>query len=222
MATRATRSNEKKRKIDEGILEEPKEKIMTLGKYLALERQAEEEKLLESVELNQYDALENYSKEQVLADLKATEVNPSIYFDHDYYEIKDITGRNSEKSTKILFLTLKTGEHPKDFTHFCNSSSMKWNLKHYHISSFGPALSNMCMVFVRGEHTAGTSLTSDVFKYLGLVGVQSTSSGSNGKGVHELIEVTLVFDYVINRKDMVFGNDVMKCKKNRYGCSLCH
>lgn len=126
---RTTRSTDKKRKIDEGIVEEVKPKIMTLGKHLALERQAEEEKLLESDEISKYVPFENYAKGGVISDLSATEVNANIFQEHNYY-----TSAIS-KDAKILLLTLKTNKFPKKSSHFCNNTSLKWYLANLHIDS---------------------------------------------------------------------------------------
>ncbi len=158
---RSTRSVEKKRKLDEGIVEEPKPKIMTLGIHLALIRQEEENKLLENESIAKYEQFENYSKEAVIADLNAAEVNSALFGDKDFYQTKD---------SRILFLTLKTGANPARFTHLCNNSSMKWSLEHLKIpssASYGFGLPSVVMVFVRGEFVEGTTKKSEEYKYLG-------------------------------------------------------
>ena len=198
-------------------MEEPKPKMMTLGKHLALERQAEEEQLLKNESVSQFEQFENYDKDTVVNVLSAVEVNSTLFHDHDFYMA---TGPDTPK---IIFLTLKTGENPKSFTHFCNNTSMKWNLEHLHIphNAYHFGLPGVVMVFARGEFVEGTHLASDKYKYLGIVGVQSVSSG-NANGTYEYLSATLIFDYSLSRKELeLFGKNIIKCKKNKYGCSLC-
>lgn len=216
---RATRSSEKKRKQDEGIPEaEPKPKIMTLGKHLALIREKEEEELLENDAIAKYEQFSDYEKDTVVADLAATEVNSKKFPEHNFF-----VSACGDKNTNILFLTLETGDHPKNFTHFCNNSSLKWHLADLHLASsdLRVAIPGVFMVFVRGEHVQGTTKTSNTYKYLGLVGLQSMCSGSVGSK-HEYLYATLIFDYNLSRKELeLFGDNVMRCKKNKYRCSLC-
>lgn len=216
---RSTRSNEKKRKQDEGIVDEPKAKSMTLGKYLALERQAEEEKLMENEGVAKFEQFTNYSKDAVVAEMAATEVDGALFRDNNYYTSP--TGDD----VKILFLTLETGDHPKDFTHFCNNTSLRWSLQHLKIDSMNYFMKtpSVLMLFVRGEHVAGTTATSDEYKYVGLAGVQSIASGTLGTGSkHYYLYARLIFDYALSRNELLmFGENVIKCKKNKYGCSLC-
>lgn len=216
---RPTRSSARKRKQDEGIVDEPKAKVMTLGKHLALQRQEEEEKLLENEGVSKYEQFANYSKEAVVADLAATEVDSALFRDNNYYASP--TGDD----VKILFLTLETGEHPKDFSHFCNNASLRWSLQHLKIDSLKYFMKtpSVLMLFVRGQHVEDTTSTSDEYKYVGLAGVQSIASGMLDNGTkHYYLYVRLIFDYALSRNEMLmFGDNVMKCKKNKYGCSLC-
>mmetsp|Transcript_13197 Transcript_13197/g.13673 ORF Transcript_13197/g.13673 Transcript_13197/m.13673 type:complete len:83 (-) Transcript_13197:37-285(-) len=81
-------------------------------------------------------------------------------------------------------------------------------------------------MFVRGQYVEGTTTTSNNYKCLGLIGVQSTSGHMRGGVIgapHIYLRVTFVFDYFVTRKELEtqFGENVMKCKKNKYGCSIC-
>jgi len=93
----------------------------------------------------------------------------------------------------------------------------------YHLSQFP----EVWLVFVRDEYVEGTSINSSQFKCLGLMGVKSivstTSRSQSNEYESQLSECILSFDYIISKKEMInsFGNNVMKCKKNKYGFSLC-
>lgn len=220
--TRVTRAREKKRRLDEGIPEDPpKPKIQTLGKYLADEREKIATELQQDEDVADYEQFANYEKNDVLARLNAQAVDK---FKGQLYS----TGEE-HKGTRLVFLTFATGEHPKNFTHICNNTTIKWNLQDLKISSshyhFG--LPDVAMVFVRGKHVEGTTAIGNMYKYLGLVGLQSISSGSgDGSYTSEsyiYLQATFVFDYVLTKKELaLFGNNIMKCKKNKYGSSLCN
>lgn len=212
------RRSQRRRNLVEGkTFDSPKEKSMTLGQHLHQERERAAEELMESDALSKYETFVNYEREDVIRDLSLEEApgfRGQLYF----------TSIDS-KQAAVLFIPLSVGSHPKSFSHICNSSSLQWNLERMHIPSssmFG--LPNVVLVFVRGQHLKDISSTGTMYKCLGLVGVQSISSGSSGIGKpYEYRGVTLVFDYVIRKKELEeqFGENVMKCKKNRYGCSLC-
>jgi hypothetical protein len=219
---RSTRSREKRQREEAGLpAEDPKPKRQTLGQYLADEREKEAEALLEHDLVSNYEPYQNYRKGEVLAQFQAEEVNP--VFQGQYYN-----ATNLEDGPRLLFLTLQTGDHPKNFTHFCNNTSLKWHLKPLRILSreFHFRLPSVVMLFVRGQFVDGTSLDSEEYKYVGIVGCQSVSSSHSVEGKFDspyiYIDGRLVFDYVLSRADLAhFGDNVMKCKKNRYGCSLC-
>lgn len=221
---RTTRSREKRQREEAGLpAEDPKPpKRQTLGQYLAEEREKEAEALLEHDLVSNYEPFQNYRKGDVLAQFQAEEVDP--VFQGQYYN-----ATNLEDGPRLLFLTLQTGDHPKNFTHFCNNTSLKWHLKPLRIlsSKVHFRLPSVVMLFVRGEFVEGTSLNSEEYKFVGIVGCQSVSSSHSVEGKYDspyiYIDGTLVFDYVLSRADLAhFGNNVMKCKKNRYGCSLCN
>jgi hypothetical protein len=213
------RRSQRRKNLEEGkTFDPPKEKSMTLGQHLQQERDRAAEELMESDALSKYETFVNYEKEDVINDLSLEErpgFRGQLYFTP-----------SGPKQAAVLFIPLSVGAHPKLFSHICNSSSLQWNLEKMHISSsstFG--LPNVVLVFVCGQHLEGiSSSTGTLFKCLGLLGVQSISSGPSGPGKpYQYRGVTLVFDYVIRKKELEeqFGGNVMKCKKNRYGCSLC-
>lgn len=213
------RSSQRRKNLAEGrTFDPPKEKSMTLGKYLHQEREKTTQMIEETHDdINKYEVFVNYDKIEVINDLNLVEEDG---FAHQLYHTPD-------RQVAVLFIPLSVGSHPRTFSHICNNSSMQWNLEKMHIPTsthFG--LPNVVLVFVHGQHLEGMSLTSpkSLYKCLGLVGVQSTSSGALRTGQrYEYIRATLVFDYVINRKELIeqFGDNVMKCKKNKYGTSLC-
>ncbi len=220
---RVTRAREKQRREEAGIpADPPKPKRQTLGKYLADEREKEKDALLEKEIISEFEEYSNYKKEAVLKKFVAVEVDEQ--FKAQYYR-----ATNVEDGPQLLFLTLQTGEHPKDFTHWCNNTSLRWHLADLKINSRSVnfRLPSVVMLFVRGEHVQGTSLTSAEFKYVGIVGMQSVSSGSLDRSYSSdsyiYLDGRLVFDYVLSKKDLShFGDNVMRCKKNKYGCSLCN
>jgi hypothetical protein len=222
---RVTRSREKKRKIEEGTEEAPKPKIQTLGQYLQDEREKIAENLLEDETIAHYEAFSNYSKEEVIKEFDAI---ADQYADQLYQAQKG--------ESQIVFLNLETGDHPKTFTHICNNISLIWNLQSLCIPARCPLFRapDVVMLFVRGDYVEGTEDNPDQYKYLGLIGIQSLSSGpasdavsrstvsKGGVGYSIHYQVRFVFDHVFSRKELtLFGNNVMKCKKNRYGASLC-
>jgi len=218
-AVRVTRAREKKRRVDEGIPDEPpKPKRQTLGQYLAEEREKITNELQEKDKVNNYEMYSLYNKEDVIKTFNAE--NIPCLAGQSY--------KSADEGPQLVFLTLETGPHPKTFTHLCNNSSLIWNIASLKISHsqqlFG--VPNVVMLFVRGKHISGTEKEKEgMYKYIGLVGVQSTSSGSsNGIGTPYIhLEVRFVFDYVLTKAELAeFGEHVMKCKKNRYGCSLCN
>jgi hypothetical protein len=181
---------------------------MTLGQHMHQARERITDELMESDAISKYETFVNYEKEEVLRDLSLEE-RPG-FRGQLYYT------PSGPKQAAVLFIPLSVGAHPKSFSHICNSSSLQWNLEKMKLSSssmFG--LPNVVLVFVHGQHLEGLPKpsTGTLFKCLGLLGVQSMS----------LNRATLVFDYVIRKKELEeqFGANVMKCKKNRYGCSLC-
>ena len=157
-----------------------------------------------------YQMLSNYIKEDVLSDLSAVEPLGGAFAGQLY----------ESHNAKLVFLTLQTGDSPKRFNHICNNSNMNWNLKNLNIktSEYYFSLPNVIMVFARGDHVEGTTMDGSVYKYVGLQGLQSVSSSG---GLY--LNATILFDYIVSRKEMEnnFGGNVMKCKKNKYGCSLC-
>jgi hypothetical protein len=168
------------------------------------------ESVSESEKIQAYEPYQNYKKETVIESLKAIKDERLL---EQFYNGNDEIGRN----VNLVFLTLQTGDHPKEFTHLCNNSSLKWNIKSLNISSSSQLMSvpNIAMLFVRGKNVEGTSERSEEYKYLGLIGVQSLSSGPNKEG-------TYIY-YVVTRKELEwFGDNLMKCKKNKYGCALCN
>jgi len=211
---RTTRSQEKKRKQDEGIVEPPKEKRQTLGQYLDGVRAEEAENILQTNPLvDSYETLRNYDKASVISEFNAHLVEGGSHFGDGFYECED--------GLKIIFLTMQTGDHPKTFSHICGNSCLKWNLaSEYRVptSDFHFGIPAVYLVFIRGEHVQGTTKKSKEYKCLGLMGFGSMSSS---QGFY--LSATLLFDYVISRKEMEahFGDNVMKCKKNKYGCTLC-
>jgi hypothetical protein len=214
------RRSERRRKIDEGIVDPPKEKRMTIGAYLLKERTEQTEELSSSDTISKYETFTNYEKDEVVTDLGLEEVSG---FCQQLY--------HSEKHhLKVLFIPLRTGPHPKDFSHICNNSSLQWYLRDMRVTDNNGflALGNVFLVFIQGDHIEGlTRSAANYYKCLGLIGVQSVSSGrrdyTDPQSRYECIRATLVFDYVISRKEMEqqFGGNVMKCKKNKYGCSIC-
>jgi hypothetical protein len=215
-----TRRSQRRQNLAEGrTVDPPQEKSMTLGQHMHQVRERVTKELLESDAISKYETFVNYEKEEVLHDLSLEE-RPGFH-GQLYYTPP------GPKQAAVLFIPLSVGAHPKSFSHICNSTSLQWNLEKMKLSSssmFG--LPNVVLVFVHGQHLEGLPEPSNgtLFKCLGLLGVQSLSSGSAGPGrPHEYIRATLVFDYVIRKKELEeqFGANVMKCKKNRYGCSLC-
>jgi hypothetical protein len=211
-AGRVTRSREKKRRLDEGIPEDqPKPKYQTLGQYLMEERLEMTGKLEEKTKVAEHEAWSNYEKNDIVQAFHATPVSG---FRDQYYLGDD--------DTKLIFLTLETGAHPKEFTHLCNNASLVWNVKDLMLKSLDMSIPNVVMLFVRGEFVEGTTKTGSTYKYLGLVGIQSTSSGNCGDDGYRCLQVRFVFDYLLTRNELqVFGGNLMKCKKNKYGHSLC-
>jgi hypothetical protein len=193
---------------------------MTLGQHLFQEREKKTNELLANDLISQYETFENYDKGEVIARLCLDEkegFNGELYY-------------TADKQLAVLFIPLSTATPAKRTSHICNSSSLQWNLESMRLASsshFG--LPNVVLVFATGQHFKGLSLPApSLYKCLGLVGVQSISSGFRG-GVlgqpseYEYIRATLVFDYSIRKRELEeqFGDNVMRCKKNRYGCSLC-
>lgn len=149
----------------------------------------------------------------MISDLKL-ELPSNDLFHEQYYTSNDV---------KAVFITLKTGEYPSKFSHLCNNTSLKWNLAELHITTSNFHFSTPCvyMLFVRGEYVSETSLSSNAYRYLGVIGTKSVSSQRVGES-YEYDDVTFVFDYSLSRKDLqLFGNNLMHCKKNKYGSSLC-
>jgi hypothetical protein len=212
------RSQRRKNLIEGTTIDPPKEKSMTLGQHLFQEREKKTNELLANELISQYETFENYDKAEVIARLCLEEkegFNGELYY-------------TADKQLAVLFIPLSTATPAKRTSHICNSSSLQWNLESMRLASsshFG--LPNVVLVFATGQHLKGLSLPPpSLYKCLGLVGVQSISSGSRG-GVlgqpSEYIRATLVFDYSIRKRELEeqFGDNVMRCKKNRYGCSLC-
>lgn len=208
-----TRSRERKRKIDEGIVDPPPPpKYQTLGQYLMEEREKETNQLLEKPLIDGYEQFEVYNKNAVVEAFQATKVEK---FRGQLFE----TGETHDQM-KIVFITLQTGENPKTFTHLCNHTSLVWNIKDLNVSSREHTFNvpSVVMLFVRGKYIPGTSLEGNEYKYLGLIGIQSLSSDGSTYN-----EVKFVFDYVLSRKeiDTHFGENCIRCKKNKYGSALC-
>jgi hypothetical protein len=207
-----TRSREKKRKLEEGIPEEePKPKMQTLGQYLWEEREKEANELQEKEEVQELEPFQDYDKDEIIQKFGGQKREE---FDGVVYDGKEV---------KMVFLTLEYGEHPKTFTHLCNNSCLIWNLQKYDLPStarlFG--IPSVVLLFVRGKFVEGTTENGNMYKYLGPTGIQSTSSG-NVNGTYKYLETRFVFNYVLSRKELaLFGDNLMKCKKNKYGCSLC-
>lgn len=231
---RVTRASERKRRMEDGggadlpDNDPPKPKRQTLGQHLQEEREKMVDKLEADQTVRKYVPYSNYEKSEVVGEFQAREVT---LFQGQLFE--------SPRGLKLIFLTLRTGPNPKTFTHFCNNISLKWNLKDLKIGSsrYQFKLPDVVMLFVRGEHVEGTDLESTSFKYVGLVGLKSVSSSRDDSGggrtissplnsviggEYILIEASLGFDYVLSKKDLShFGANVMRCKKNRFGSSLC-
>lgn len=62
MSSRSTRSNTKKRQIEEGIVDPPKQKRITLGQHLADLREEESEMLLKNDDISKYEPFQIYNK----------------------------------------------------------------------------------------------------------------------------------------------------------------
>lgn len=217
-STLPTRRSQRKKNIMNGEpIDPPKEKSMTLGQHLFQERMKATQLIEENHDnpINNYEVFVNYDKNEVIKDLNLEEMDG---FSHQFYYTPNY-------QVAVLFIPLSTGPNPKSFSHICNNSSLQWNLQSMHIarSTHFFNLPDVVLVFIQGQYIEGMSLTSSpsLYKCLGLVGVKSVSSGGDP---HEYIRVTLVFDYVISRKELLeqFGENVMKCKKNKYGASLCN
>lgn len=208
-----TRSREKKRKLDEGIPEEePKPKMQTLGQYLWEEREKEANALEEKEDVQDLEQFQDYDKAEMIQKFGGQKREQ---FDGIVYDGKDAI---------LVFLTLEYGDHPKTFTHLCNNAGLKWNLQKYSLPSnsslFG--IPSVVLLFVRGKFVEGTTETGNMYKYLGPTGIKSISSG-NVNGTYKYLEVSFTFNYVLSRKELaLFGDNLMKCKKNKYGCSLCN
>lgn len=221
---RTTRASEKRRRIEAGIPDDPpKEKRMTLGQHLAEERAKEAEEILHNDKISQFEVFQDYKKDDVITLLEATAEQEDLFRGQLYHG----------EYTNIVFLDLQTGEHPKSFTHICNGSTVTWNLKELDVESsrYSFRLPAVYMVFVRGEHVDGTS-DENKYKYLGLIGLQSVSSGPkdgyasvlSGRSASPYIYLTatFTFEYVLSKKEQqLFGMNLMRCKKNKYGASLC-
>jgi hypothetical protein len=203
-------STRAKRKADgNALVSPPKEKMITLGAHLAKERAAAEEVLLKDDTVAQFEPLTHHNKLEVIAAFGAEMMDPE-----KNHHFRDVLYAAAD-GVKILFLTLQTEGRPQELTHVCNNSHLSWNLRGSKRLQCG--VPSSFMIFVRGEFVEGTSLTGDEFLCLGVLGIQSTSMDSDG-----LLCATFIFDYQITKKEMlVFGDNCLKCKKNRYGCSLC-
>lgn len=230
---RSTRASELKRKLDaeEVVEEQPKLKIQTIGQYLADEREKQAEQLTKENDLvNEYQNFEVYNKNDVIEAFHVVNVEA---FKGQLFRTEPITeetaGKGEKASPQLLFLTLRTDQRPSLCTHWCNNASLRWHIANLNISpkNFSFSLPDVVMLFVRGEHVPGTSLTSDTYKYMGLVGVQSVSSGSKDNNYsadsYIYLDVRLVYDCVLSRNEILqhLGENNLKCKKNKYGCSLC-
>jgi hypothetical protein len=216
---RTTRASEKRRRIESGIPDDPpKEKRMTLGQLLAEERAKEAEEILQDDKISHYEPYNDYRKSSVISFLEAAAEEEQLFHGQLY---------RSDRDVNIVFLDLETGDNPKTFTHLCNGSTLKWNLKQFSIESsrYRFKLPAVYMVFVRGAHVEGARIDGDVYKYLGLIGLQSVSSGKKDysqPGPHMYLEATFTFEYVMSKKEQaLFGGNLMKCRKNKYGASLC-
>jgi hypothetical protein len=214
------RSQRRKNLVEGTTFDPPKEKSMTLGQHLFREREKKTNELSDLV--SKFEAFENYNKAEVIAELALEE---KAGFDEELFY-------TSDKQLAVLFIPLSTSTPCRRTSHICNSSSLQWNLESKRLSTsthFG--LPNVVLVFATGQHLKDLSplkraASSAQYKCLGLVGVQSVSSGSRGGVIgqpSEYIRATLVFDYLIPKRELEeqFGDNVMRCKKNRYGCSLC-
>jgi hypothetical protein len=219
---RLTRSNERKGKVDEGIsLENPAKRKNQMHRQHIAEDRVRMTNSGTSEKIQAYERFQNYKRRSIIQCFEAIE---DERFLDQFYQGNDENGRN----VNLIFLTLQTGSHPKQFTHLCNSSSLKWNIKSLNIPSSDeliPTLTKV-MLFVRGKHVEGTNEKREEYKYLGLTNIQSLSSGPN-KDVTYMYTyvynvVTLMFDDKLLRKELEwFGDNLMKCKKNMYGCVLC-
>lgn len=190
------------------LLDPPKEKYQTLGNYLAEQRDEQADVLLEDEKVAAYEMMANYNKQDIIEDLQLTENEP---FAGQYFTNRD--------GLRVIFITLETGAHPKTYSHICNGSTAKWNLKNLNLSSIHASISlpSVCMLFVRGEHVKDAPKSGNIYKYLGLQGILSSSSDAN-----QVTQITFSFDYVLSKKDLAeLGAHVTKCVKNRYGATLC-
>lgn len=211
------RSERNKKKVEGGGNEEPeKKKCRTIGQYLFQEREEKVKEIDDTNILSDYEVFQNYNKDDVITNLHLDEV-PN--FNQQLYKTPTFS---------VVFLSLSTGVHPKEFSHICNNKNVQWNLKDFEIpfSDTSFHLGNVILLFVQGEFIEGAPKTSNIYKCLGLVGVESTSAGSKNNVLgnpYVYLRATFVFDYVISRKELEtqFGLNVMKCKKNKYGCSIC-
>jgi hypothetical protein len=218
---RATRSQEKKRRLDAGLEDVPKKpKQQTLGQVLAEERENITQKLEGDERIASLKQYEVYDKHDILQRFNA---NDSNTLPGQLYQATPVDPQSDPLN--IVFLTLQTGPFPKNLTHFCNNTSLRWHIKglniHTNVTIFSP-IPTVVALFVRGEHVQGTAIDGEGFLFVGLVGVQAVSSGSNEDNRFVYYDVRFVFDYSLSKKELaIFGDNVMKCKKNRYGCSLC-
>eukprot|EP01117_Protostelium_nocturnum_P010610 TRINITY_DN3815_c0_g1_i2.p2 TRINITY_DN3815_c0_g1~~TRINITY_DN3815_c0_g1_i2.p2 ORF type:complete len:219 (+),score=67.00 TRINITY_DN3815_c0_g1_i2:958-1614(+) len=215
MATRTTRSKSKRENADKPAEEsDKKQKNMTLGQHLFLTREEDTNAILEDDQVSAYEVFSNYGKQKVIEELNAVEEDSGKFGGQIY-----VSKRTGKEDLIIRFLNLKKSGIPDHITHMCNAEKIKWNLEDLNLNYVGNNVNTgVGMLFVRGEDVKDTNEIPETYKYMGLVGTQGLSS--DGGKMHSL---TLIIDYVISRKELAeqFGGNVLKCKKNRYGATLC-
>ena len=184
MAT--TRAGEKKRKESLGIADfvPTKEKWQTIRQHLAILRKEEEELILANADVSNIETFATHSKAHIINHLQAQPV-ANNKFCNQFYITSD--------QVKIAFVTLEVTSPCKSKTHLCNNSSLQWNLESLHLTSrdYEFEIPDVFMVFARGDHVSGTWIKDelqdgDSYMYLGLVGLQTVSSGlvKSSKSVH--------------------------------------
>jgi hypothetical protein len=224
---RSTRSATKRKADAEGHVQEKNTKQpRTLGEVMALEREKASETLETNKKVSKYEMFKNYTKDEVINEFNATEPKPKeisffaslfgkkINLNSQVY-VAEVGGTR----LNMYFLTLGTGKKPSTFTHMCNAEKITWNVSDLNLDhttfSALELTTNAGMVFVRGQHVKGT--TYDEYKYMGLLGTQATTISNN------VVCVKFVIDMKITRKELAeqMGENVLKCKKNRWGATLC-
>lgn len=184
-------------------------KRQTLGQFLLEERQD----VIENAQEEDLEPFQVYEKEQVIADRQAEESDP----DNDVFKGVLYT---TEGGTNLLFLTLPSQGRPSEMTHICNKSTLKWNTRGVG-NEGGNKIPSVALIFVRGAFVQETTLTSDKYLYLGTKGRGSMRIYTVADGP-AVVTFHLDDDLKIGKKQLeLLGKNCLKCKKNRYGATLC-